>query len=157
MPNKKLGKSKNDYQSMLWTYLQRKEKMKDKYLGTVYYATSVFKINKKIAVLRKAIKRIEKKELFMHSVREKIIDFNGIDVRRLPHKIFKKERINTRKSFYKYCMENGVRGNEIAAFLGFKHASSITRKRLEFTRSFKIDKENLNFWHSFVKHMKREN
>lgn len=131
--------------------------MRKKFYGTKQYAASVVKINKKIAVFRKAIRRIEAKERYMHSIRVKIIEFNGIDVRKLPSKIWDKEKVKTRRSFYKYCLEHGCRGNEIASFLGFKLSGSITRKRLVFTKSFKTNKDNLNFWHKFTQFMNRDN
>lgn len=156
MSIKKLAPTKNRYQIMLWTYLDRRSKMRLKYPDQKQYEKASFKVCSKIKTLKNAIARIEKKEKFMEGVRQKIIDYNGVDVRSLPPQMRDVEKINSRYCFYKYCIENGVRGNYIGNWIGFGSTAAI-RGRVLFTRSFKTNKSNLDFWHSFVQFMKREN
>lgn len=155
MPRKKSAENKNGYQKLVWKYKKRREELKKDPFKKNYEAR-LRRINIRLEGFRHAIAKIEKKEKFMDSVIEKIIEYNGINVLKIPKQLRDTEKINTRYCFYKYCIEHGIRGNFIANYLNQDNETAI-RGRLFFTRSFNENPKNREFYHRFLQYMNREN
>jgi hypothetical protein len=162
MPRKRLAITKNQYQAMLWTYIQRREALRVKYgAKTKEYVVFSAKIRVKIATFRNAIRRFEKKELAMKTLNSKLKEFTGINVKQLPTTIPPNKegsniKIMARNIFYKYSIEKyNLRSPDISRFLGLstkRHTPST--QRLTFTRSFRKNQKNRETYHSFIDFMK---
>ena len=148
-----MAKSKNGYQSMLWTYLSRREKIREQYANKDGYEKRVLKLNYKIRSIRNAILRFDKRESRIGLIHEAIIEFNGVDIKNMPPQLRDSEKINTRYSFYKFCIENGIRGNWVASWLNMT-PSTPSRGRTLFTRSFKTNIKNRDFYRDISRYIR---
>jgi hypothetical protein len=155
----RLTDTKNGYQSMLHTYLQRRDNLRKKYnwqpgkSNCPEYGKAVLKIRKKINVIQKRLRAIEQREQRLRSISEMLEEFLGYNV----HFSLRHDNPNqswgtapvARGIFYKYCLENGHQGSEVARFVGAKARYTASEGRLAFTRSFKQKPERKELYHRF--------
>lgn len=157
MSRKKLATTKNGYQTMMWTYLNRRENLKQRSGETdTSFNSRKYKLTIKIHTFKNAITRIEKKWDFMWNLHRRTIEFNQVDVRKLKPQLRYTEKINARYCFYKYCIENGIRGHWVSQWFGFKDKSTPSRGRRIFTRSFITNPEHKKMYHDFISFIKSD-
>lgn len=134
-------------------YKKRIEEKKKKY-GRWYPGAR--RMNSKITTWKQHIKRIERRDLEMRKLDNYLKEFLGFSVKdtceknslKQPHEL----RL-ARKIFYKYGLENGLRGNWLARYVGAKDKATPSRGRLEFTRSFKTNRGNKEMWERFKSYL----
>lgn len=135
-------KTKNNYQQYICTYIKRRVEFKKKY----GYASK--RIQAKIDIWRKAIRRFEKRELALKKMDAAIRSFLNVSVFNSTH--FRKGMYaKARCLFYKHCLENGIRASDVARYCGCKDINVPTKRRILFTQSFATNPENKELWHRF--------
>jgi len=136
--------TKNRYQVMIHTYLKRKEyyKLKDK----VKYANNIKKIAKRINVCRTQIWRLNKRYKIINDLIDDVNYYFDVDIRAkkkdLAHAL-------ARNVFYKYGLENNLRGCWLNFALGKKWELTATDGRKRFTKSFKTKPKNKEAYYNF--------
>lgn len=114
------------------------------------------RINSRIKTCKKAIKRIEDRESKVKRLDALVMEFFDVvsmrgsnSAGRVSDDLF----LLARKVFYKYGMENGIKGSQLERYTG---ASSWTagRSRMQFTRSFTNNKNNYEKWKQFAEYQK---
>lgn len=142
-------KSKNEYQKSIWKYHLRRESYKAKYGKTSEtYLKLSRSIQLKLDTWKKAIKRIEIRDNLIKEIDDNITEFIG----KSPYKsIHSTDQLTivAKNIFFKYGIENGISGVYLADYAGLKYRIDASRYRLQFTRSFKTNKYNLEMWHRF--------
>lgn len=129
--------SKNQYQSMIHTYLQRKEQLKKK--DKIKYADNIKMLSKKIKTWKLQVYRLQKRHDIIKGLMKSVNYFFGVDIR-----LRKKDRKHNlaRNVFYKYGMENRLRGAWLCLELGRTRFKTTSECRMKFTKSFKTKPEN---------------
>lgn len=156
MPKASMAKTKNGYQKMLWTYEKRRSSMKKSaHESDIKFRQRWERMTLKMTIIKRAIKRFEKKKEFLDSVNKQMIEFNGVSLFKIGGKLGNhtgkwKDVDISKKIFYKYCIEMGVRGNYIADYCGLKKMDVPSDSRRVFTRSFKTNQNNRDAYHKFI-------
>lgn len=150
--SRQLAKTKNGYQIMIINYNQRKKEYKIR-LPREKFLIRRERINKKIATIQKAIRRITKRELILKMTRLAVISYCGVDVK-IIRKRYSDIENKARYSFFKYCIEAGVQGVIVAKFLKI-YEDTPTEYRREFTKSFEVNNSNRDFYHSISSYIKQ--
>lgn len=162
--------TKNQYQQMIRTYERRREKLRQRYgrvehspIARPEYAQAVFQINQKLRTWRRAIARLDKRQVILHSIGIQLESFLDCKVRHSAKEAFHKNKdvILARKIFCKYAIEKGFSSPDVMAYLsrgemlksGRYQATEIRRK---FTRSFKTNQYHHNTWHRFMQFMRTQ-
>lgn len=139
-------KNKNAYEKMYHEYKKRIQQHKD----------SVKFLTKKVRVLKKIITLREKRQEKLRTSASYIKDFFEVNVHKIGGNIGRKKNEQIAKSvFYKYCIENGIRGSYIADYCGLKCKETPCKQRKCFTRSFKTNPENKEIYHRFLIYVKQ--
>lgn len=141
-------KSRSRYVTMIWMYEQRRSKLdrnipKDR--------IKRYSLYKKIRTYRKAIVRIDKR---MEVVRNLILKTNAyfsIDIRAKGSGDYISI---ARFCYYKYGIENGILGRDLALAVG-KNKYSASKRRRDFTKSFKTNLSNKEAYHQFKSYMEK--
>jgi hypothetical protein len=154
-------KTKNEYQVMLWMYKKRRDKLrKELYVwrgDNTLYNKKVKKINLRIQYFNYSIKVIEKRDALLKDIVDRVIEYNGIDLFKLNKTgRVSKEQSLTKRSFFKYTIELGIEGAQVARYMGYFRTTPCMA-RLSFQRTFKINKENKQFYRRFLQYMNRSN
>lgn len=157
MPKKRMAPDINGYQRMLWTYVDRRKNLSLKPLESI---TSIRRRRRKLTIkitnIRTAIKKLENKRAKMHEVDDLMIKFNGLSVFKVGGRHSGELKI-TKSIFYKYCLELGIPGPEISNFCGLKgRGDRPAISRLQFTKSFQVNKHNRDMYHRFLFFIKNE-
>jgi len=111
----------------------------------------------KIRNLRQLISRIKEdrlKELqdLAHLV-EEFMDAKLNTGNRINHEV-RSSRTLARNVFYKYGLEHGFKGPELAKYTGVEEPYIITTSRREFTKSFRTVPANKEIWNNFLTFLK---
>lgn len=145
---------------LLATYLKRRDAMRIKYSwvrGTVNipYSKAVAKCSKRIKVLRRAIRKIEQREIFIKQSAKLIFDFMG-------EKVLKSCPLKNRKLqlardiFCRYCIEAGLQGPIVSQAVGSTRRYYATVRRKRFIQSFKTNLYNRDMWYRFKSYYQLE-
>lgn len=157
MALKRLAKTKNGYQSMLHTYIQRRSEYKKRpNESDEKFKKRKHKLKVKIGTFQKAIKRIEQREKQMDEIANLIQRFMGVKLK-LIGRFGGKNEVLAKNIFYKYSLQNsGLRGSDLAWYIGIKTKDQPNTQRMVFTRSFNTNKENKEAYHRFIEFTKRK-
>ena len=138
---KPMLKDKNAYDKMLHEYERR--------IRNHIEATT--RLRRKVRILKKSIKRQEDRNNKLHQINKYVRQFTGHSVQNIGGFTGNKKELNLAKNlFYKYCLENGIQGNFVAKFCGMKYTDTVSKGRLNFTRSFKTNQYNKEQYHRFL-------
>lgn len=122
--------SKNRYQQHIVEYLKRRNHLRKQ----------VETINRKMRTWRAAIKRIEERREALLDVVATIEAFSGCSV---------KTNKQAQLLLFKYGIEQGLRGSDIARYLHIARLTLPSEQRLKFTRSFLSIPGNYQLWCAF--------
>ena len=157
------GRTKNEYQSNLATYIKRREELRKQFnwkLGypmPTGYGDAVNKLTYRINVWRRQIRRIEAKELILHEIAQKVKDYTGMRVHKSIGVVigYSRNEITrltiARRIFCKYAIDKGVNGYMVSNFVGAKNKDYASRNRLKLQRN--LPKQ----WFEFKKYIQHEN
>lgn len=157
MPKARIGETKNDYESMLYTYIHRRSVMYTRWLlkPDFNYLEKSKKIRSKIKVCIAAIRKFQKRQETMETANECMKQFLGINMKRVgSHVGTNKIKQQAKSIFYKYLLEKGIKASYIGPFCGMKHSDTITRNRRAFNKSFSSNDLNRENYHRFLKYIK---
>jgi len=140
-------KSRAYYQRSIWKYEQRRKVLKGVYGRTSEYGKRVKHITKKISTWKREIRRIDERVKKIPEIYKAVKDFFGIDIR---VKGTTKKYSIAISCYYKYGMENGISGADLARYIGRVGLKQPSFQRLKFTRSFKTNQSNKQIYHNFV-------
>jgi len=136
--------TKNQYENMIHTYLKRKNvyKQKDK----IKYDDKIKKLAHKIKVWRGQVYRLKKRHKTIFNLIKSINNFFGVDIRLRKqdsaHKL-------ARNVYYKYGMENRLRGAWLCLELGRTRVKTASECRMKFTKTFKTNTQNKQAYTNF--------
>ena len=149
--------SKNRYQQCIHMYLKRRDGYKEKYgVRSERYLELSKGINRKLSSYRRAIKRIEARDLIIKNLADKIYEFCGVSVWLSINK--KDDNVEVAKNlFVKWGMENGIQGILLNRYIGGKGSWTASRRRMKFTKSFLFNANNKEMWMRFKVFMVRDN
>ena len=151
------GRRRNiqEYQKLLHEYSKRRE-----FYLSEYGSKDARYLNcrKKIHNCNRAINRFHKRKKEIKKIALRIKEFIGVDVRdKLKRSWQTKEQKAARGIFFKYGMQSGIIGRELAEYLGLKCTVGYpSTYRMKFTRSFKTNKYNKEMYHRFLKFIKEK-
>ena len=148
-------KTKNRYQTVLCEYLNRREEMKRKYGRTSLYAERAKKINLKISICKKALRRIEEKERQLSEINAMIREFLGVSVWMRSY-VSKGIDRDARNIFYRHAIEQGISSYYITKFCGIKKPNRASVQRKVFIRSFATNVHNRELWYRWKEYLQRE-
>lgn len=141
---------KNQYQSAIATYLERRQALQDKYgVKSEEYRKRVIKMNRKLDAWRCSIRRIEKRQTTLKRVDRLIRDFMDCDKIRGSMGNRSRQMQMARAIFFKHCLENRITSPWLALYTGAKDLSTPGNVRRRFTRSFPDKPENRQLWHQW--------
>jgi len=136
--------TKNQYEAMIYTYMQRKNRYKK--MDKVKYADRIKKLAQRIKVWRMQIYRLEKRYKLINDLIKSINTFFDVNIRSrkmdTTHKL-------ARNIFYKYGMENRLRGMWLSSAIGRVNKKTASGCRMNFTRSFKSHPQNKIYFIKF--------
>lgn len=149
--------SKNRYQQCIHMYLKRREEYKNKYGKTSKRYLQLSKgIQRKLDIWRGAIRRIEKRDVRIKSIDDRVLEFIG---KSAYNSVGTKDElvILARNLFIRYGIENGIQGVFLADYVNLKFRQDASRYRLQFIRSFPKNRNNKEIWYRFQEFMNRDN
>lgn len=130
-------------------YMKRMENLKNEYSeSSPFYKARLEALRYKIRIWKKAIQRIEAKELQINDLVDKIEAFFGFSLRNTANSQTK-EVVTAKKIFSKYGMENGIKGRTLSRYLGYVDEDTASKFRKQFTRSFIEHPENKELFNRF--------
>jgi hypothetical protein len=164
--------SKAQYNQAIHVYKKRREKLREKYgiisltkKRPIEYKKAVYNLECKIRTWKKAIKRIERYNGRVYNINKAISGFMGINIRETRRWSNNPDVLIARGIFAKYCLESGIPGPYLRAYLGtsinrktknFNRSSYETDIRRRFTRTFASNPKNKELYHRFLEYMQRE-
>lgn len=146
-------RTKNYYQINIIQYKKRRLLLRKKYnvingyKPCIKYTQKVFKINRKILIWSRQLRKIRARERKIYKIDMLIKSFFGFRVNNAPVNKNRVKHISV-MFFYKYGIESGCNGKDLATY------TKVTRRvpaesRMRFTRSFQSTPENKEIWHRF--------
>lgn len=138
---------KNRYQAMVATYEKRRQKVKE------VYSRRVGKLSYKIKLWKREIRRIEKRHERIEQIATKVEEFTG---RRTKNSSPRRESLLARKLLFKYGLENGVRGVDLAEYVNCDLRNP-ARSRRTFNKEIGCYNETKDFWLRFKAFMDEGN
>lgn len=90
----------------------------------------------------------------MRVVDKAMQEFIGVSIKEASPSSRVRSLLLARNLFYKYCMEHGIRGRDVARYCGFAETDRASKQRMNFTRSFATCPENREMWHRFQAFMR---
>lgn len=147
-------KTIGEYRSMITVYETRRIILRQKYtVGTDEYRKRIKLINQRLGTFKKGVRRLTVIKEKLHTIRKAIQEFIDIDVRTTKF-AQKKEGIQAKGIFFKFCMENGIPGNYPNDYVGNKSPHTASKIRTRFSLSFKVKPDNKELYHRFLTFMK---
>lgn len=139
---------------LLLKYLDRRRKLNEnKHTMTrVQYLDKRRMLQNGITRYKKAIKRIDERNIKIEALDAKIKSFMGFSVKGSASNKAKSMNI-PRMIFYKWGLENGIGGKYLSQYVEAKDLTTASRGRLRFTRSFTQGSFNKEMWMRFKSHM----
>lgn len=126
-------RSRKQYISMIWIYENRCKAL-----------------NKKIKSWKREVKRIDAKNSKAQAIIAGIKSYFNIDITKPSNK---PDCVLARNCYYKFGMDNGLRGYNLVRAIGGKHLQRASTNRLSFTRSFRKNNKNRETYHKFMEYM----
>jgi len=123
----------NNYQRLISIYLQRKRD----------YAK---RIDRKLAIWRSGIYRIQKRNERITDLICAVNEYFGVDI---TSKSLDRKTVFARYCYYKYGLENKVCCGRFLSEAVNKTSCEASKRRIDLTRSFKIDNSKRNKYHDF--------
>lgn len=141
--------TKNQYQQMLHTYVQRREENRP--------GVDRVRLKRRIDYCREQIKRITKREEKIRRIAMEICEYLDISIGYYGEKLPLRNSVTStdervikaRKLLYKYGMEQGIQGCFISEWIGAKDRYTACRGRRAFIRSFTSHPKNYQLWNEF--------
>lgn len=133
-------------QKKIHEYTIRREKCRQKYS---YLHPSYISLDGQIRYLRQRKRKLISYREVLKFVYNSIEEFIGFPPSPGNHGSNKEKNI-ARNIFYKYCMEHGIAGSEVSAYIGLKDRDTAARRRRKFTRSFSTNEYNKEIWDRFL-------
>lgn len=158
MPRKRMAQNKAGYAAILWTYEDRRSKMvRGNRESEKKFSIRRKKIGVRIRTIRRSIKILEGKRHDVNQINHLMISFSGLSMWKIGGRIgnHDKNRDLCKKCFYKYCIDNGVKGSFVADYCGLIKKDAPADSRRLFTRSFKANNDNRLFYHRFLDYIKQ--
>jgi len=143
--------TKNQLQRHIREYTVRREKFRLIYGSKgEAYREKIKPYRAKLQAWRAMLNRIQLREDKIKHLDVMIMDFMGTPSLRNSGRGTKdKNLLLARKIFYKYGMENGIKGSHLEKYIGVRGSWSAGRARMQFTRSFPFNNENKDTWYRF--------
>jgi hypothetical protein len=134
-----------------------KQQLKRREIMLKNHKTRMANVKNRIRNLRQMISRIkEDREIEIRAVAKMVEEFMDVELnsgRRVSTAI-RDRRTMARNIFYKYGLEHGFKGPELARFTEVGEPYIITTRRREFTKSFRTCHENKEAWSNFLTFLK---
>lgn len=160
MPIKRLGYSKNYYEKILFTYVQRRSMLYIKYIlndKNFDYKEKSKNLSRKIKTCISAIRKYQHRQNSLETTNYYMKEFLGVDMKRIGSHVGKNEqKLIAKNIFYKYLLDNGMNARYIAEYCGIKQQDNITRTRRNFQKSFQTNEYNRQYYHKFISFIKEQ-
>lgn len=134
--------TKADYQRRIWTYRERRERLKAKSRN----------LTKKISQWQNQIRRIDYKKDELKKLVKEVNKYFQVDISK---KSFLPEYNLARNIYYKIAIESKIQGKVVSEFIG-RSKKIAGECRLSFTRSFGKFPKRKKAYHSFKKYFENE-
>lgn len=148
--------SRKEYITKIWTYRERRKKYIDNYEGAIPVSkTMQYKnLTKRISQWTKEIKRLDVRNEKISNIEKAIRYYFDVDIKSYSTK---KEVVLARKIYFKYGLEEGIRGTHLSRFIGRVSTETARHNRTTLTESFKTIPENKEAFYNFKKYLKNKN
>lgn len=159
------AKTRERYRALIVQYTHKREQLRKQHGKKLKYpkpnpayAAAVKPINNQLTWFRRAIKRIDQRQMALKEIANHIENFTGIDVRYSIRRNYYKENYHREKTmarnlFYKYALEHGFSSPDIMYFVGGRHRYWATHARRKFTKSFSTNPGSYAVWTKFMEYM----
>jgi hypothetical protein len=157
---KEFLEKRKKYVTMIVIYKTRREKLREKH-GIVdlfrsgklpeSYTTKAHKLTKRIKDFKDIIKRIDKVWDKIYALEKAVTAFTGQNIKNQNGRNVKIEIRQAKYLYYKFGLENGIRGKELRQYIGVPDSnwSQPLKFRGRFTKSFVDHPENKEMWMEF--------
>lgn len=155
-----LAEKRKRYYTMIWVYKGRRNKLRERYgIKQVHfrkeplpegYIVEVAKYSNKIKVWKRQIRNIDALNERLHNLEKAVIQFTHTKFKNINGYDALKKEIRLAKSlYYKFGLENGIRGKELRLHIGGIREVQPAAYRKKFTQSFTTNPENKETWIRF--------
>lgn len=132
-----MRRTKNYYQQLISIYGKRRDEIKERYGGRSGRTTV---ITNRIKWWRQAITRVEARTARVKELYSHVTEFLGESPR---------TSIEGRQLYYKWGLENRIKGVDLASYIGFRGHDTAGRLRKRFTLSFATKPANRELYQRF--------
>ena len=148
------------YTSHIWNYEDRIKKkrlmlLKANKVEKIRYEASIKGMELKIKQWRKEMVKAEVISNKTVAIGNLVSTFMGMNVRSSRNSTDPKMEV-ARCIFFRYCLEEGVPGDYLAEYTGYKDRELASTKRKAFINSFKTTPENKELWMRFKEYVERQ-